>query len=232
MGEYRTYLIVILTLVVANVAQAEIISLDPNGDSYTDGSVAYSTTTSPTLDTAEAINDHDAQWGFSSDSVGNGMAGLGASLTDPLNDQVWVSRVDTGENCEELVTTIGGLDDSLLYNVYVYHATNTASNQDWAIRAGLTRAEENAASGLYTIGEGSIVDANDLVQLERVLIGSSVSPVSSQIAVYIDDAAGYTPPNKFVRSFYKGIGIEVVPEPATLSLLTPLVVMALRRRKR
>ena len=207
-----------LTLAVTLPASASIISLWPN-DTHA-GSGMTATTPGLTVAGAPGAGANDNEWGFT-DS--NGLAVMGASLDNPLDGLVWVSRGDFGEDNPLLTTTISGLDDSKFYNIYFYQATNDV--QSWGLQAGAS----GSTLTTYFLGDGVTIE-DGTTNLEEVLLLNAVQSVGGEIQIDIDDNQGAN-----VRGFYKGVGVEEtteIPEPASLSLCALGALCLIKRNKR
>jgi hypothetical protein len=120
------------------------------------------------------------------------------------------------DDVPRVVTTVAapaGLND-----VYVYFWTDQSSSP-WRIRAGLSDSVDPLP---LFIGGGAgsppPVDTGGRDQDNRVLWRGYVGQVAgaSPIAVYIEDAPAA---NGNERTWYDGVGYELVPEPTSLALL-------------
>jgi hypothetical protein len=186
------------------------------------------------------------------------------NVQGPANDGVWDLRTGfanlstiyqnggtsgSPDNAPRLVTTAPTVPGT--YNAYAYFWSNGSS---WRMRASLSDAAgdiplylrtDAGVTQFYTGADGTVLSsalASDpfaapvmvsegdrrLYQIALGQVGANTS-----ISVYIDDE-GTTQPGQNERTWYDGIGFELVPEPASLSLLAscaPLAMMARRRRR-
>jgi hypothetical protein len=210
-----------LTLGLLGVsADAAIIALDP--DDTQSGITTATTLLADEGVAAPSAGGNDNLWGFSNS---NTQANLGTGETASLAGEVWVSRDDLGENPPLLTTVISGLDSNTSYNVYLYYVTATGNN--WGLQAGAT----GGSLTLYDLSNGTSVDTSGdgATQLRRALVLSDVDPtLAGTLSLDVDDSSATT---GTVRGFYKGVGVEVVPEPSSLALLAAGAgLIAFRRR--
>lgn len=154
----------------------------------------------------------------------------------------------SSEDAPQLRTTVSGLIPGQAYNVYAMFWDPSSTTEDWNLRAGLTagsltlfaRADAvgdpalpgavaaGLASGLtYTTAPTIFLEsARDLLAAD---LGTAVADANGQLPVYIDDLAQAGTVNR--RSWYDGVAVSVVPEPAALSLLAIGGLMMGRRRR-
>lgn len=135
------------------------------------------------------------------------------------------------EDCMAIVTTVSGLTADQLYQVDVmYWSANT---QNWNVRAGFALDSLLLFDRTGTAGEGAIAGTRvgEIQDGDRWVftgtIGTIAADGSGQIKIYIDDlpATGYAN-----RTWYEGVFVNEVPEPATCVLLALGGWMSLRRR--
>ena len=153
----------------------------------------------------------------------------------------------------ELTTTITGLVDGQEYNIfgYFWSIADGVSTADWDIEFGLTSGSLTtydagsvslsnvtnlSSTPLDTTTPADEFDATSFTtsvlvsegnrRLIQVALGTATADVNGEIAVYIDDSAGDNN-----RSWYDGVGYEVVPEPGSLALLGLGGLCVLRRRR-
>lgn len=209
-------------------AAAAITYLDASADNTTlaDGS-AYTPT-------ATTIN-NDNQWSLR--TLGNGVTVYTA------ND----SNATPGEDAPTLRTTISGLTGALSYNIYAYFwgAGNDApvNNQRWDLLAGLSATSlafhdtQNAVNLGHALGgvnpatyftntSPAVIVAESDRRLYQVALGTAVADGNGHIRVFIDDA-----PGNINRTWYDGVGYELIPEPGSAMLVLPGLLGLLRRRR-
>lgn len=227
-----TCLVVAVTLCVWSQARAGIV--------YVDASLLNTDIVGGGADTLWVDGDDGSTGGTVADGSAN-------------NDGLWRFRGGFGnggifeatgsgsqaEDAVEIITTATGLSNGL-YNAYVfYFASRTASDQ-WNVRAGL--ASNPNSNQLFDDGTNGIagIDASTLTFeaglsppvggetriLQAGLVGQ-VNVASGSLSLYIDDlpanlgGAGGVSAD---RSWYAGIGYELVPEP-TAGLLATIGVL-------
>lgn len=179
-------------------AQLTVLRMDDTVDGYTTDTPGLADV--PVHDDPP-IGDADDQWGFNNTN-GQALTGAGTEA-DHLANYVWGSRVDKGEDAPAQQTTVTGLDAGESYNIYAYIVTHTG--QAWGMQLALNGGELATMVG----GDGEVIDQPSLV-LERMFLGQ-VSGVST-VTIESDDL----PVGGAVRSFLKGIGVEIPPDPGLL----------------
>jgi VCBS repeat-containing protein len=223
----RTLIAALILGTLTAASPAAIVALDPD-----DSQGGFTTSTTILTDEgvgAPAAGDNDGAWGFSNN---NTQATIGGSLSETaaLDNEVWVSRNDLGENVPLLTTTISGLLDTSTYNIYVYYVTNenVTQNPNWGLRA----AASGQTLNLYDKTTGVSLEDDGTLHLRRALVLGGATPGGGSLALDIDSPAS-TSGN--VRAFYKGVGVEAlaaIPAPAALPAgLMMLSLIGLRRRR-
>jgi hypothetical protein len=219
-----------LWITAALPAAAAITYLDASPDNTT---LADGSTYTPT---ASLINNDDL-WSNRTGLTTNGNSVYTA------ND----SNADPGENAPMLRTTIGGLAGGSSYDIYVYFwgAGNDipSGNQRWDIQAGLsgsslsfydTQNALNLGHGLTGVNPAThftntsplvILAASDR-RLYQAYLGTAVADGSGNINIFIDDA-----PGNANRTWYDGVGHQLIPEPG-VAMLGALGLLGLLRRRR
>lgn len=171
----------------------------------------------------------DGLWRLRTGFGNNDSQALGA----PGNEIYEATGTTAGEDALVLITTVSGLTPGQLYQVdVVYWSSNdSGNNQSWAVRAGFS-ADAMAfydRLGLEGATAGTWTGKQEGDRLELLgLIGNQQADGNGQIRVYIDDkpaAHGFID-----RTWYDGLAVEAVPEPATLAVLG-LGALFLRRKR-
>ncbi|QNN21431.1 hypothetical protein HED60_03805 [Planctomycetales bacterium ZRK34] len=222
----QTMIVAALTWVVCAAASpAAIVALDPD-----DAQGGYTTSTTIIPDEGigwpNAAGDDDDQWGYSGTNT-QAQLGSAATNTAAIDNEVWVSRNDLGENVPLLTTTITGLLDTETYDVYLFYVTNTT--EDWRMRA----AASGDALVEYDDSDGTIIESDGVLQLRRVIVLNDATPTGGALALDIDASAATALGN--VRGFFKGIGVDglaaTIPTPAALPAgLVGLGLLVMRRK--
>jgi hypothetical protein len=216
-----------LLISAALPAAAAITYVDASPDNTT---LADGTAYTPTA----ALVNNDDLW--SSRPFGNG------ATVYTAND----SNAIPGENAPMLRTTIGGLTVGATYNLYVYFwgGGNDAptGNQRWDIQAGLTSTTltfhdtQNSTNlghlttgvnpATYFTNDPLVVVSDSDRRLYQVSLGTAVADGSGNINIFIDDA-----PGNANRTWYDGVGFQLIPEPS-VALLGAIGLLGLLRRRR
>jgi hypothetical protein len=206
---------------------------------YVDATVSNTTLAdgSAYTPTASTIN-NDNEWSL-------------RTFGNPENDRTVYTTNDSnanpGEDGPMLRSTIGGLAIGSVYDIYVYFwgAGNDApiGNQRWDIQAGLTPTAlsfydtqnatnlGHATTGVdpatyFTNNSPNVIVADADRRLYQAHLGTATADDSGNIHVFIDDA-----PGNANRTWYDGVGYEVIPEPGA-ALLGALGLLGLLRRRR
>lgn len=158
------------------------------------------------------------------------------------NGSVFQSRWTTDE-MPELTTEISGLSDGV-YDVWVFFwdATDGGVPNQWTIAAGLTSGALTSYSFDGPGDTASTVAASTLtfdveplltegtLTMYGVNIGEATVTSSSTINVFIDDLTNAGGSGTF-RTWYDGVGYELVPEPTSFGLLAIGGLLVTRRRR-
>lgn len=141
----------------------------------------------------------------------------------------------------ELTTQITGLTDAQDYDIWVFFWDASDANV-WNIAAGLTTGALTTYSfdGLgdqtQTVAASTLTFTNTSpvvlpAEGNRIMYGVNLGPVTASgttINVFVDNLTGGGGNN---RTWYDGVGYEVVPEPST-ALLGGIGLLVLLRRRR
>jgi hypothetical protein len=157
------------------------------------------------------------------------------------------SNSTPGEDAPELRTTISLLTPGETYSVYVYYWTGgndtPTGNTQWDISAGFTSGSTTnitAAAGTnlgaavggvnpatYFTNSSPTVSVSDSDRrLREYYLGDKAAGAGGNIDVYINDF-----PGNINRTWYDGVGYEIVPEPSS-ALLAGIGLLGLLRRRR
>lgn len=155
------------------------------------------------------------------------------------------------DNAQRLATSVTGLP-AATYNVFAYFWSDTSS---WRMGASLTdpagalplyQFNPNTAGLVqhYTGADGTVLSSSlgpnpfttavTIAEGNRRLLQIPLGTVTgTSFTAYIDDDPAQ--PDQNARTWYDGVGYEVVPEPMSgvlLALCVPFGAMARRRRRR
>lgn len=158
------------------------------------------------------------------------------------------------ENAPLIVTTLSGLADGT-YDIYVFFRASTSAGENYNIKASLSPTvgdsdvyRQNDTRGLtlgtvgldsaslpFAPGAGPSTANGDPRVLLYGIIGRAEVSGGGSVNVYIDDlpALGFTGTTGLstVRTWYDGVGFQLVPEPS-IALLGGLGAAGLIRRRR
>ncbi len=162
------------------------------------------------------------------------------------NAQVFQALVSTTATMPELTTRISGLADNT-YNVWVFFWDSSggsgATQEKWNISAGLTSGSlssysfdgagtttSTVAASTLTYTTTPIFTTSTNITMYAVNLGqATVTGGGGTIDVFVDKLTGTS---STTRSWYDGVGYEVVPEPSSVALLGLFGGLALLRRRR
>lgn len=148
-----------------------------------------------------------------------------------------------GEDVPLLTTQITGLTVGQTYQIYTYYVSfATDTMQPWQIQTGLAPGSLTtyvAGTGASLVAAGSTdlvtpggspvtVPTNNRSYFQASL-GTAVANSSGSISVYVDAPAGTLDANN--RTWYDGVGYQLVPEPSSALLGLFGAVTLLRRRR-
>lgn len=185
-------------------------------------------------------------WNSGSSGTGDGVTandGLWKFRGSFGNGGIWEATASsaTAEDAVEIVTSATVANG--LYNVYVfYYAVNDTG--DFPIRAGLA-SSPNSNDAFDRAGNKGTAGGDALAELmfdtappsgteSRTLLYGLVGQANvtgGSLDVYIDDWPASATGSSNDRTWYQGIGYELVPEPST-SLLGALGALTLLLRRR
>lgn len=193
----------------------------------------------------------DSLWADGDDGTTGGTVADGAASNDGLwrfrggfgNGGIWEATGSSAsaEDAVEIVTSTAVADG--LYNVYVfYYAVNTSG--DYPIRAGLAsnansnpvfdRAGNKGTAGGDALAELMFDTAPPTGGEGRTLLYGLVGQTTvtgGTLDVFIDDWPASLTGSSNDRTWYSGVGYELVPEPSSALLAAFGSLLLLRRRR-
>lgn len=124
------------------------------------------------------------------------------------------------EDCVAAVTTASGLEAGQLYDVSVIYWSSVSSTQSWNVRAGfsldaMTLFDRDGIAGGTAGVQGKRDGTSDRYEYSG-LVGRIAADENGQIKVYINDLPANS---SYSRSWYDGVMLTAVPEPATMLML-------------
>lgn len=138
------------------------------------------------------------------------------------------------EDSVAIVTTVSGLTAGQFYQVdVVYWSSNS---QNWCIRAGFSQDAMVLFDRLGDAGAVAGTRIGDIQDGDRWVftgtIGTIAADGNGQIRVYLDDKpSDASQGGWYDRTWYDGLFVTEVPEPATLILLAGGSLLSIRRRR-
>jgi len=231
----------VLCLAVAQTAQAAVTYVDANVPAATVGNTdVWDTAAFPTIaDWVELSGDNNNANSDDDKWLTRGVFGNEGQLFT-ADDRTGPSR---NEDAPVIVTTIDGLVSGQEYAVYAYFWSQA---QDWQIRATVDAGEidNNTTineSKIHTKNSANVSLASDqaftnsplVTEADRIMyaaqLGTVIADGGGNISVYIDDAVTET---SLERAWYDGVGFELVPEPASLTLVGAAGIGFMTRRRK
>jgi len=232
------YTSICLTLVFASASSADIVYVDATwgagGNTTQWNGVSYSSFT-PSTDQSGTDN----QWRSRVFGNAGSILESGGDISGDGNNNP--------ENAPRLRTQIGGLSAGVTYNVYAYFwSAITGGTPDWRMRASLIDPGPSTALPLFTrLGEGGATEVTDSAgftstimfsesnrRLFQASLGTATANLAGEISVFIDDDSPRPDFSQNFRTWYDGVGVSAIPEPASFVFLfagASLVLMGRRR---
>ena len=178
----------------------------------------------PGGNTVRASNGSDSDW-FVTDTAANDSKWNFRSAQGNLGIFQSVDSTASPEDAPELNTTLTGLTNDL-YDVYVFFRSESASSNDWKVRAGFTSnpganplyarttASGATAGTLALSGTGALTfsgapPVEDSPQLLYYAVIGQFNVTSGTLSVFIDDFPGVAPTPLLGRTWYEGIGFAI-----------------------
>lgn len=177
-----------------------------------------------------------SEWNPSTSDQGASGDGLWAQRAFGNSATIYQNVASGGtDDAHMLKTTVSGLSSDT-YDVYVYYWSDTS---DWRIQAGLAsdsltefgfqtqtagttvyRAQDNTTAYSDSLGVNPFTTAVMLTEGNRTLVQAYLGQVTgTEISVFLDDSPDAATTGSDARTWYDGVGYEVIPEPATIGLL-------------
>ena len=191
------------------------VSLPPNGNNVTSGSVALTDTASAATGWSVVVTENgNGNGGDAGSGANQGTypASLAGYDTAALQDSMFANGTSPS-----MTVTISGLDSSAAYDFLFYGARQNGqnANQRWSVTTGTG---------------GSVVTHNSLNNTSTVVDWDGVVPDGTGTIVITIDTPAVGAAGALALNF--GEITEQIPEPSSLLLLGPASMTALVRRKR
>jgi hypothetical protein len=195
--------------------------------------------------TFRASDDHASAWqntAQTNDGIWRYRSGFSNNesfvLGSPGNDVLESSGINIVEDCVAIYTVASGLVAGQAYYVDVVYWTAkyndwNGSRHNWNVKAGFALDSMLTFDALGTLGTAGTLTGKIESDRSELLgrVGQLVADANGQIRVYIDDLPATVQNTQEVRTWYDGILVTAVPEPATLVLLGLGGLMSLKRRR-
>ena len=161
--------------------------------------------------------------------------------------QGWWDESGGNTGIPELTTQITGLTDGLQYDVWVFFWTAAGNNSTWNIAAGLTSGDLTTYSVTGAGDQDAAVAASTLTFTGTVLISENdgarnlwgvnlgrVTAAGTSIDVFVDNLVASNGGLSFNhdRTWYDGVGYQVIPEPGSFALIFLALGSVMLRRRR
>ena len=174
-----------------------------------------------------------------------GLWGWRTNRTDVNGDGIWVT--DGGAVVGDSEATVAlkiniTLSDAGVYDLYTVIMNNSSGGGSWdvATRIGDTgdftnfnRDSEVMTQALASDFEGTVTVSGGGDMTMKVLIGQYTATAANEtISIYINGLDSWNDGlSRDQRTRFDGVGYQMVPEPATLILLSAGAFLGMRRRK-